>query len=297
MSIKNIGNLQALGTTGLSYPVSTVEYLVVAGGGNGGSGGGGILGGGGGAGGLLTGTGYPVSVGVTYVITIGAGNAPETYPGRGGTSSFDNISTVGGGNGPAGGGTYGNGTGNGGSGGGGIYGGDDRAYGTPGQGNNGGLGANNTIVYVGGGGGGAGSVGGNGNGSTGGYAGAGGTGIVSSITGIPVQYAGGGGGGIYYPPVNTKPAPGGGGGGGAGNGTTGSGAFIRPTYGLANTGGGGGGSHVNTNASQGGGGSGIVVIRYPSYLALATQTTGSPQTYIAGAWRVYVFTSSGTIKF
>jgi hypothetical protein len=47
----------------------------------------------------------------------------------------------------------------------------------------------------------------------------------------------------------------------------------------------------------GAGGSGIVVIRYPSYLAPATATTGSPQTYIAGTWRVYVWVSSGTITF
>jgi hypothetical protein len=47
----------------------------------------------------------------------------------------------------------------------------------------------------------------------------------------------------------------------------------------------------------GAGGSGIVVIRYPSYQAPAKSTTGSPQTYIAGSWRVYVWTSSGTITF
>jgi hypothetical protein len=45
------------------------------------------------------------------------------------------------------------------------------------------------------------------------------------------------------------------------------------------------------------GGSGIVVIRYPAYFGQATATTGSPQTYIAGAWRVYVFVASGTITF
>jgi hypothetical protein len=45
------------------------------------------------------------------------------------------------------------------------------------------------------------------------------------------------------------------------------------------------------------GGSGIVVLRYPSYLAPAEATTGSPQTYIAGPYRVYVFTSSGSITF
>jgi hypothetical protein len=38
------------------------------------------------------------------------------------------------------------------------------------------------------------------------------------------------------------------------------------------------------------------VIRYPAYLEPAV-TTGSPQTYIAGPYRVYVFTSSGSITF
>jgi hypothetical protein len=64
---------------------------------------------------------------------------------------------------------------------------------------------------------------------------------------------------------------------------------------LPNTGGGGGGAWQY--AGGGAGGSGIVVIRYPSYLAPATSTTGSPQTYIAGTWRVYVFVASGTITF
>jgi hypothetical protein len=40
-----------------------------------------------------------------------------------------------------------------------------------------------------------------------------------------------------------------------------------------------------------------VVIRYPSYLAPATSTTGSPEMYVAGAWRVYKFVASGTITF
>jgi hypothetical protein len=73
-----------------------------------------------------------------------------------------------------------------------------------------------------------------------------------------------------------------------------------PTSGLSNTGGGGGGAIGNSGngAIPGGtGGSGIVIIRYPSYLAPATSTTGSPTTYIAGTWRVYVFVASGTITF
>jgi len=51
--------------------VSQVEYLVVAGGG----GSGGNIGGGGGAGGFRTGTGYSVTAGTTYTVTVGAGGA------------------------------------------------------------------------------------------------------------------------------------------------------------------------------------------------------------------------------
>jgi hypothetical protein len=65
---------------------------------------------------------------------------------------------------------------------------------------------------------------------------------------------------------------------------------------LANTGGGGGGSGENL-ASAGAGGSGIVILRYPSYLAPATSTTGSPETYVSGNYRVYKFVASGTITF
>jgi hypothetical protein len=65
----------------------------------------------------------------------------------------------------------------------------------------------------------------------------------------------------------------------------------------ANTGGGGGAYGGIDRALAGNGGSGIVVIRYSSYLVPATSTTGSPRTYITGNWRVYVFTASGTITF
>jgi hypothetical protein len=69
--------------------------------------------------------------------------------------------------------------------------------------------------------------------------------------------------------------------------------------GLANTGGGGGGGgdSAPANLVAAAGGSGIVIIRYPSYLAPATSTTGSPETYVAGFWRVYRFVASGTITF
>jgi hypothetical protein len=47
----------------------------------------------------------------------------------------------------------------------------------------------------------------------------------------------------------------------------------------------------------GAGGSGVIVIRYPSYLAPATSTTGSPESYVTGGWRVYRWVASGTITF
>jgi hypothetical protein len=90
----------------------------------------------------------------------------------------------------------------------------------------------------------------------------------------------------------------------AGGGKGGAGATTSTAQsgfnGLANTGGGGGGgSNGDTTYPQTGGvgGSGIVVIRYPSYLAPATSTTGSPETYVTGFWRVYRFVASGTITF
>jgi hypothetical protein len=85
---------------------------------------------------------------------------------------------------------------------------------------------------------------------------------------------------------------------GGGNGAQG----ITPlaTSGFTNTGGGGGGGaflSVSASSAGGAGGSGIVILRYPSYLAPATSTTGSPETYVTGAWRVYRFVASGTITF
>ena len=71
---------------------------------------------------------------------------------------------------------------------------------------------------------------------------------------------------------------------------------------LANSGFGGGGTgHIDVSTDGlylgGAGGSGIVVLRYPAYLKQAASTTGSPTTYIAGPYRVYVFYASGTITF
>jgi hypothetical protein len=117
----------------------------------------------------------------------------------------------------------------------------------------------------------------------------GGTGVISSISGAQIQYAGGGGGAT----ANTSSGNGLGVAGG-GNGAINN--LKQAVNGLANTGGGGGGGIVaSTPAADGG--SGIVIIRYPSYLAPATSTTGSPETYVTGAWRVYRFVASGTITF
>jgi hypothetical protein len=118
----------------------------------------------------------------------------------------------------------------------------------------------------------------------------GGTGIVSSITGSRLFYAGGGGGGTRF----SAPNGGIGGGGGGGNSAT---SLIVATTGTINTGGGGGGGCGTANVFGAAGGSGVVIIRYPSYLAPATSTTGGPEMYVAGAWRVYKFVASGTITF
>jgi hypothetical protein len=70
--------------------------------------------------------------------------------------------------------------------------------------------------------------------------------------------------------------------------------------GLPNTGGGGAGQpwlSIPYGDPIKTGGSGIVIIRYPSYLAPATSTTGSPEMNITGGWRVYTFVASGTITF
>jgi hypothetical protein len=77
-------------------------------------------------------------------------------------------------------------------------------------------------------------------------------------------------------------------------------AFVSGTDAVANTGSGGGGGgrqSAVTNGPAGNGGSGIVIIRYPSYLAPATSTTGSPEMVVGGGYRVYTFITSGTITF
>lgn len=267
-------------------PTPTVEYLVVAGGG-----GGGTCGGGGGAGGYRTATQFPVSFGVPIVVTVGAGGtatAGGSTPGVNGSNSvFDSITAIGGGGGasnmspnaPNGGGSGGGAAsaGTGGTGG----------TGTAGQGNNGGANYASAAKFGGGGGGGAGAAGQNGTISKGGD---GGIGLQSSISGTATYYAGGGGGGSQQ--------NGGGGAGGLGGGSSGTGNSSTPTAATANLGGGGGGSGYTTGYTLGGtGGSGVVIIRYSDTYTEAPATTGSPTVTVAGGYRVYKWTSSGSITF
>jgi hypothetical protein len=64
---------------------------------------------------------------------------------------------------------------------------------------------------------------------------------------------------------------------------------------TTNTGGGGGGGAGGNGG--GNGGSGIVILRHPDTIPAAANTTGSPNVTVAGGYRVYKFTSSGTITF
>jgi len=52
-------------------------------------------------------------------------------------------------------------------------------------------------------------------------------------------------------------------------------------------------------ATKGGatGGSGIVILRYADTFPAATSTTGSPTITVAGGYRVYNWTGSGSITF
>ena len=282
-----------------AVPPTAVEYLVVGGGGSGGRG----YGGGGGAGGLLTGTDIYITTGNPLPVIVGAGGGGRpAQPGSdvAGRSGFDSMwrtalfTAIGGGAGGAEGQV---GQAPGGSGGGGSY-GTTPGAGTSGQGFAGSIGISGGF-YPAGGGGGAGEAGGvpTSNISPG-PAGAGGNGLPIDITGSTVYYAGGGGGGAGYD-------NGGGYGGGGGLGGGGDGAHDGDTYrairpdgvaGTPNTGGGGGGGN-GFNGATGNGGSGVVILRYPDSYTAAASTTGSPTITVAGGYRVYKFTQSGSITF
>ena len=282
---------------------ASIEILVVAGGGTGGQ----MIGGaspnrgtGGGAGGLIYLTSFPVIVGSTYIITLGAGGSSlsGTATSNGNNSVVTNTSAgrtltaIGGGSGG-----YGDSTNNGqtgGSGGGQWYPGYTGAasiqpvatydglntYATTGWGNKGGD-SSNTQPY-GSGGGGAGGAGGNWNGANGPV---GGLGKTYDISGTTTTYAGGGssdsfGGSLY---VNTNY-------GGLGGGGTGYNAsYNTASNGQSGKGGGGG--------SGGSGGGGIVILRYSTAYAAAISTTGSPTITNNGSYRIYNWTTSGSITF
>jgi hypothetical protein len=268
-----------------SNTVTSVEYMVVAGGG-------GAASGGAGAGGYRAASGFAVTAGVSITVTVGAGgtgvvSSGGSLPTAGSTSTFSTINSSGGGRGGQ---DTANNASTGGSGGGGGASngvttgaaGNSGAY-TPVEGFAGG--GNATFQgspYPAGGGGGSSAAGQSATGAS--TAGNGGAGTANSIGGTSVTYAGGGGGAVYG---GGTAGTGGAGGGGAGNGSG------NGTAGTANTGGGGGGGSVG--AVGGNGGSGIVIVRYADTFAAATSTTGGPTINVAGGYRVYTWTSSGTI--
>jgi hypothetical protein len=270
---------------GTSLPV---EYLIVGGGGGGGM----DMGGGGGGGGVLNGK-HVLTPG-SYTITVGAGGVGAPAGGtsgqssfhqftigatNGGNSSFNGLTSIGGGFGAS---SYYQYTpnygtpGNGGSGGGpsGYSDGGTRTggTGTSGQGFSGG---NAGGQYYSGGGGGAGGAGTSSTNRP-----DGGPGRLVTILGRPYYWGGGGGGASYSLSQGGLGGIGGGGGGALGDTTAGGRQAIE--WGIAGTngspnsqanvpggrggintgGGGGGGSHYNLNNKGGNGGSGIVIVRY-----------------------------------
>ena len=295
--------------------MSPVKMLLIGGGGSGA--GSARLGAGGGAGGVLMTNTASIAFATTYTITIGAGasNTVAWYASANGANSsivgqgIDVVAHSGGGAGLSGGSNGGNNTGNsiqpqyanfnhygnpggsggasGGGGGGGAFeaGKNDAAY--------------NQYEY---------------------YAGNGGMGIFSTISGSNTAYAGGGGGGAdvrYIGSAQNPAGPGGemigfGGGGYAGYSSTG--AVLGTPFGagkgsftgqgdaaIAYTGSGGGGSggpggQFDSGARGGAGGSGVFILSYPDTYPELSNTTGSPTYTVSSNNRIYRWTGSGSFR-
>lgn len=264
----------AVGGSGWPRSISGAEILLVAGGGAGG--GSAQNGDGGGGGGGVVSTSLTLNVG-TYCVIVGAGGSGS----NGSNTTFAGQVAVGGGRG----GYY---TGQpynpcagqlGGSGGGASGGGpsDGRwqclGEGIAGQGNRGGYGQHTDGGSTrGGGGGGAGYIGCDATDTCGGK---GGDGVANTISGTSITYAGGGGGGNR---LNISFGAGGSGGGGCGC-----------VAGTAYRGGGGGAGAC--------GGSGIAYIKYPCVQNAASNTTGNVAVTTCCGYRIYTFSSTGTITF
>jgi hypothetical protein len=241
--------------------------LVIAGGGGGASG---FSAGGGGGGGGVIQTTTTISPGTAYTVTVGpagahnGGGVASTM--NGGASSFIgtgvSLTAIGGGGGGAGANGTANAGGAGGSGGGGGYqaslGNGSGGAGTASQGNTGGSAGSNK----GGGGGGAGGVGN----------------YYGSFYGGGFEQGVGGDGALTFLGSANGDQIGTGG-------SAGLQGSMPGTYGHGGT--------VSGSAPT----AGVVAIRYADSIAAASATTGSPTITVAGGYRRYVFTASGSITF
>ena len=269
-----------------------VEYLVVAAG----AGGGGDNGGGGGAGGYRAATGFSITKGTQYTVTVGSGGAggrqsQSTNGSDGGNSVFSTITSAGGGGGLTQDLSQGPSGRPGGSGGG-LAQGSSRTVGagntpsvSPSQGNPG-ASSSGPSNSRGGGGGGHSTSGQTGQSAGGG---SGGAGTANSITGSSVTYAGGGGGGADQ--NGSGGAPGGSGGGGTGG--NGNSETAQAPSGTDYLGGGGGGGLQGHGSIGGDGGNGVVILKIPT-AAYSGTTTGSPTVTTSGDFKIVKYESSGT---
>lgn len=150
---------------------------------------------------------------------------------------------------------------------------------------------------LGGGGGGAGGAGGNTSANV--YAGNGGPGYASDITGTSVIRAGGGGGAGQLTGTSSGYQSSGGSGGG-GNGAVqeyqDSSIVAYPTNGAPNTGSGGGAGCYG--GGNGTGGSGVVILRYPNTITINVGSSLTSTTTTTGTDKVTTFTAgSDNISF